>query len=585
MRGPYGVSRGRRAALRTQPPTARDGTSAADAGEPAYLARLVRAVWYGKAAPGSPPPSLAGPGTPVYAVLRCRGRRLARAWATGSSVVESIARAILQGRAALAHAQLGAVDTVEIAIAGEAHRVAPAERARVLDAGLRRGVQGFEFALGAHLARYAPTYAIATNRSARRLMELFLAEAIADSVPGAGDVEVRVFNARQFLVRLPGEGPALALERGSRYVPLAAVTREGVSRFVSLASAWLRANVHADGRLTYAYWPSAARESDANNMIRQWMATVALGEAADHARDAGLRELRDRNLDYNLRAFFCREGLLGLIEYRGKVKLGALAMAAIALRRQAADGAEELALYRTIERLWQADGAFRTFYRPAERNDNQNFYPGEALLYLVERYLAREDPALLGRLMQSFRHYRRWHLDPQRRNPAFVPWHTQAWYLLWTRTGDRELAEFVFEMNDWLLALQQWPRGRRHRDTRGRFHDPARPHLGPPHASSTAVYLEGLSEAFALARASGDETRQRSYRRAILRGMRSLMQLQFVDSVDMYYVPAVRRPRVRGGLRTTVYDNRIRCDNVQHALMAALKVLRSFDPGDFPAAR
>jgi hypothetical protein len=57
------------------------------------------------------------------------------------------------------------------------------------------------------------------------------------------------------------------------------------------------------------------------------------------------------------------------------------------------------------------------------------------------------------------------------------------------------------------------------------------------------------------------------------------MQLQFVDDVDMFYVGA--RDRVRGGLRTTVYDNQIRVDNVQHVLMAVQKVLDTFDDADY----
>ena len=65
--------------------------------------------------------------------------------------------------------------------------------------------------------------------------------------------------------------------------------------------------------------------------------------------------------------------------------------------------------------------------------------------------------------------------------------------------------------------------------------------------------------------------RAQAYRLAILRGLRSLMQLQFRDGIDMYYVG--RTERVQGGIRTEAYDNTIRVDNVQHGLMALLKIL------------
>ena len=57
---------------------------------------------------------------------------------------------------------------------------------------------------------------------------------------------------------------------------------------------------------------------------------------------------------------------------------------------------------------------------------------------------------------------------------------------------------------------------------------------------------------------------------AILRGLREVLQLQFADDVDMFYLPPGFRKYVAGGIRTTEYDNVIRIDNVQHNLMAML---------------
>jgi len=60
-----------------------------------------------------------------------------------------------------------------------------------------------------------------------------------------------------------------------------------------------------------------------------------------------------------------------------------------------------------------------------------------------------------------------------------------------------------FEMNDWLLQMQQWE-GLAYEDMKGRFFNPNKP-FGPPHASSTAVYLEGLIDAYTLAKEVGDQ--------------------------------------------------------------------------------
>ena len=75
----------------------------------------------------------------------------------------------------------------------------------------------------------------------------------------------------------------------------------------------------------------------------------------------------------------------------------------------------------------------------------------------------------------------------------------------------------------------------------------------------------------------GDGERAERYWRAIRRGLRNVMQLQYDDEADLFYVPDTER--VRGGIRTEVYENVVRVDNVQHNLMAVLEILRSWPGG------
>jgi hypothetical protein len=58
-----------------------------------------------------------------------------------------------------------------------------------------------------------------------------------------------------------------------------------------------------------------------------------------------------------------------------------------------------------------------------------------------------------------------------------------------------------------------------------------------------------------------------------------MMQLQYVDDVDMFYV--TDPTKIVGGIRTTEYDSDIRCDNVQHPLMGILKILRLFEDKEY----
>ena len=89
----------------------------------------------------------------------------------------------------------------------------------------------------------------------------------------------------------------------------------------------------------------------------------------------------------------------------------------------------------------------------------------------------------------------------------------------------------------------------------------------------------GGEVAYRMAKELGDEVRVERYRKAMARGLRSIMQLQFVDDVDMFYV--TDRDKTRGGLRTSVYRAEIRVDNVQHVLMGVLKILEAFGPDDY----
>src|SRR5215211_699182 len=84
------------------------------------------------------------------------------------------------------------------------------------------------------------------------------------------------------------------------------------------------------------------------------------------------------NLEYNLRTSYTEEDGFGLIVDDGKVKLGAIAVATLAILehedRGELAGVRE-ALLRTVEHLANVDGSFRTLYRPPERTDTRTSTP------------------------------------------------------------------------------------------------------------------------------------------------------------------------------------------------------------------
>ena len=429
-------------------------------------------------------------------------------------------------------------------------------------------------------ARLAPTHMLASNLRFDRALEAFLEQQGATADEFAAEGRLHSFSARQYLVPGGGEGGRTRLIRGGTVVaPTPSAGEDRASDLADGIGQWMVNNLTAEGALPYKYWPSRGTEAPGDNAIRRFLATRSLAQLGELRGSADMREAARRNLRHTLNRYFrdIGDGRGAIVEETG-AKLGAAALAALAILESPAR--QEFLPVLTmlaagVDSMVDQERGFRTFFFPPERDgQNWNFYSGEALLFWAEALrrgaACAQSPEQCA---EVFERCRARHFEA--RNPAFVPWHAQACTSLFASSGRREFADFVFEISDWLLPMQQWdglPT-----DLRGRFYNPKRPEFGPPHASSTGVYLEGFADAEALARAVGDWSRASAYQRAIRRGLRSLRQLQFRDERDAYYVS--RKKRVMGALRTEVYDNAVRVDSAGHALAAAVKIMRPIEFG------
>jgi hypothetical protein len=552
---------------------------------PEGLAELAFACLTEAVDPPAPLVEALGGDDPVYVSLRAGGKRVAEAWGNGASQAHGLASAV-RDAAEAAGTEAAHVDAIEVCLTHDARPIALTKKnRRGLLANIHRGVRGVVLAAGQTRAIINPLRTIASNRAHHKVFEKFVADArLTEKDLEAGRAQAEVFEAWQLMLsRGPDGCRARSLFRGKRLVAQSEVSRAFVEDQQRVLGDFLCRNVRPDGRMLYIYYPSrAVDDRKRNNMIRQFMATVALSRTARFRGDDAIYALAEKNIRFNLKKFYRSTGKLGCIEYDNKVKLGAVALAVLSLLehpRRAQFKRQEQRLWAMIDYLWEDTGAFRTFFKPQGRNDVQNFYPGEALLAWSFLYEETRDPRLLERFMKSMRYYREWHR--KQRNPAFIPWHVQAYHKVHRITEDQELADFIFEMSDWLLGMSQWHHNALYADTLGRFHDPDNPQYGPPHASATGVYLEGLIDAFELARRLGHDERRERYRLAIVRGLRSVEQLTLRDDLDMFYLPVEEREAMRGGVRNTVYDNVVRIDNVQHNQMAILKILEIFDDDDF----
>lgn len=512
----------------------------------------------------------------AYVAFRKDGKKIDEAWSYESNWKKSIKKSVqtlLQKRAY--------PNSIEICIPYDLKEINP----RVIRGqgwNIHRGILGLEFEYKDKKESVCPTQMIADNQSFRDVLDDYLKSKNIRKT-NFFNLDLKAFNAKQFLLSLDENGDKnidtlKEMFRGNTIVSEAEVTKENVETLATLMASWLINNLEDNGRLTYKYWPSTEKESTANNMIRQFMGTTAIGRWAKYVGSDEVYIKQKKNMEYNFDRFYKEDDGLGFIEYRNKIKLGAASLAALSII-ESKNRDNFFPIERKIRKftfeMWNEDGSMNTFYK-SKRNDNHNFYPGEALLYWSEIFKENKDPELLRKFMKSFKYYKEWHL--KNRNPAFIPWHSQAYYNIWLETGNQDLKDFIFLMNDWLIEKMQKNEVNKYKDTEGRFYS-SRNRFGPPHASSTGVYLEGLIDAYKLAKAVGDFERMESYRVSIVKGLRSVMQLQFADDIDTYYVS--RKEKVLGGIRTTVYHNEVRVDNVQHNLMGVIKILREFGEQDF----
>lgn len=482
------------------------------------------------------------------------------------------------------------VEWAAISLLHDARRVDPFRNERDrnwLYSNVYRGLLGVAIDFSRSVTVLSPIQIVARNRGVRAMFEEFAGARGRSWEQFAASAKVTAFWSDQVLVPIADGTPALHRHRWTRVVSPEEVSKASATALADRLGSWLLSHVDEQGRLTYVLDPARGDDPDPNdnNMIRQWMATIAMTRFAK-ATGAG-REVFDvvkRNVDFNLRHYYRAERELGFIEWGGTIKLGSIALAALALVEsvdRAAYERPERKLLASLDAAFDAarDGSFVTMFKPHSTTHGRNFYPGETLLTWATVWCETRSPQQLERFMTAFRYWRRWHRE--NRNPAFIPWHTQAYFLVWKETRDDQLRDFVFEMNDWLIEAMQQLDGAKlsYPEILGRFYNAKQPGYGSPHSSSDGVYLEGLIDAFEMARMVGDATRVERYRVSIVAALRNLLQLHYRDEADAFFAKDPRR--AVGAVRTSLYNVEVRCDNVQHNLMGLLRVLDRFTPEDY----
>lgn len=348
--------------------------------------------------------------------------------------------------------------------------------------------------------------------------------------------------------------------------------------------AWVE---RSHGLFPYRYLVEEGRSSEQDRiLVRNCLGSWSLANFARWTGQESDQNLAIKNLRVMVGRFGHRVGDLAYITDRDQAHLGSLAFIGLAilnLPEAPPDLREwEEAIARAVLASRLPSGHFHTTlalpgspplqnYDP-EKDPNQDFFPGETLTYLATR--AQRFPE--GPWLKAFDEFLPVYQQRFRRkpHPAAVPWLAQACVQRYRCSPAGEAQNFAFEVIDWNLNnLQPW--SEMDPFWRGAPIHPDHKLYGPYSATSgPGVQLEGLVEAWWLAREVKDLKRETRYREACLETARYLLQIQYHDPDLLYWLKPELRTQAMGGLRDLPWDHRIQSDSAAHALNAWLNMLR-----------
>jgi uncharacterized protein (TIGR00296 family) len=357
---------------------------------------------------------------------------------------------------------------------------------------------------------------------------------------------------------------------GLPYLSLAEINKEKIHQAVIEGQNWLVRNQKKDGSFAYQYYPGLDKYSSKDNIVRQIATSAILARIGNNFNNEKYLNSAKKGVDYALKKIKYldkKKNLPYLFENeQGTLGGNAFVLMSLTELKSFKPNLREKFL-NSLLYMQNADGSFKTYYEPFGKSGAKDFFPGEAMLALAKYYSQlspRDDMKILSALEKAFNYYSKIYW-PKNKTTAFVPWHSQAAAEMYRITQEKKYADFVFEINDWLLKIQFTEKDSPYPDYLGGFYK-----KGSPPGMSTSSYAEGLAEAYVLAKQTDDKKREKKYKRALDSAIIFILSTQFNEE-NSFYVKNLSRSL--GGFRTSLIDHSLRIDATQHACTALLKVL------------
>ena len=341
-------------------------------------------------------------------------------------------------------------------------------------------------------------------------------------------------------------------------VPIDSVTRDDMVKSVDLAINWYLKNQLEDGRYMYTFFPSKDFEPNDDWALRNLNGIFVLAEIAKDKNNEKLLASVRKVIETFREALVEKEGIKYL-DWKKHRPVSSIAGTAFLLGAMVAlnipdykDDMRKMA--DAIISLQEDNGKLKTdFYRPL-RDIDQLYYPGETLLAMIRYYkLSKYEPAK-KMVEKAFPFYLEFWDD--NKDGPFVPWQIRAYQELYQVSPEKKYADYVFDLMDWMI--------KRYKPVTAEA-GPGREGAFSTQFASTAVYSEGLSQAYALALEVKDKKRIKLYGKTLKGTLGYLLGLQFKKE-DTYWI---KRPeKVIGATALRPDINELRLDATYHAISA-----------------
>ncbi len=338
------------------------------------------------------------------------------------------------------------------------------------------------------------------------------------------------------------------------------ISQDKIYERINLITKRYKNNINPENwMVNYLYYPSKdSYEKKENNHIRNLASIRCMGSLDTFFGSWEFQKTAKTTLEYYLKYKISKDWY-DYLDINGVSSIANNAFVILSLLNiNEFTGKDEImnSFAKGIIAMQQKDGSFNTNFK-SDKNSWVDFYPWEAMLALMKLYEYSQNEEYLTSVDKAFDYYAtywRWN-----KNTAFIPWQTQTDYLLYKYTKNQKVADFIFEMNDWIIE--------NHQTVVNDYLDKIWGFSKTDQRISTASYMEWINRAYELAVLLNDTKHIEYYKNSLKQATRFLLQLQYTDENSFYLA---NPERSIWWFKQTLINNQLRNDNAQHAAFALM---------------